>query len=180
MSQQISLDLESVAEKLVPINRLSPEHRRQLVERGRVVDYRAGEYVFRQGDRDELSLYLLQGELELSSSSGGLSTVSAGSDEARYTLAQLQPRQVSGKAKSAVTILQVHRPTLEQLVNLCSPGSTHAEQSESESESESEGEDAIDWMSVLLESPLCNQLPASNLQRLFAIIELVQCPRNNW
>ncbi|MCI0351563.1 MAG: cyclic nucleotide-binding domain-containing protein, partial [Acidobacteriales bacterium] len=28
-------------------------------------------------------------------------------------------------------------------------------------------------MSVLLESPLCNQLPASNLQRLFAILELV-------
>ncbi|MGH8614950.1 MAG: cyclic nucleotide-binding domain-containing protein [Gammaproteobacteria bacterium] len=167
MSQQTSFDLNAVTEKLVPINRLSPEHRRQLMERARVVDYRAGEYVFRQGDRDELSLYLLQGDLEISSTSGALSTVSAGSDEAKYTLAQLQPRQVSGKAKSALTILQVHRPTLEQLVNVCSQGSTHAEQSESD------GEDAIDWMSVLLESPLCNQLPASNLQRLFTILELV-------
>ncbi len=167
MPQQKSLDLEGVTEKLVPINRLSSEHRHQLVERGRVVEYRAGEYVFRQGDRDELSLFLLQGELELSSTSGGLTTVTAGSDEAKYTLAQLQPRQVSGKAKSAVTILQVHRPTLEQLVNLCGQGSAHSEQSGNG------GEDSGDWMTVLLESPLCNQLPASNLQRLFAIFEPV-------
>ncbi|MGH8651436.1 MAG: cyclic nucleotide-binding domain-containing protein [Gammaproteobacteria bacterium] len=86
MSQQTSLDLNGATEKLVPINRLSPEHRRQLVERARVVDYRAGEYVFKQGDRDELSLYLLQGELELSSTGGGLTAVAAGSDEAKYTL----------------------------------------------------------------------------------------------
>ncbi len=165
MSQQTSLDLNGATEKLVPINRLSPEHRRQLMERARVVDYRAGEYVFKQGDRDELSLYLLQGELELSSTGGGLTAVAAGSDEAKYTLAQLQPRQVSGKAKSTVTILQVHRPTLEQLVNLCNQGSARSEQGGSG------GEDAVDWMSVLLDSPLCNQLPASNLQRLFAILE---------
>lgn len=32
MSQQTSLDLNGATEKLVPINRLSPEHRRQLMD----------------------------------------------------------------------------------------------------------------------------------------------------
>ncbi|MCI0421728.1 MAG: cyclic nucleotide-binding domain-containing protein, partial [Acidobacteria bacterium] len=166
-SQQTLPDLDSITDKLVPINGLDPEHRRQLIERARLVRYREGEYVFKQGDRDELSLYLLQGELELSSSVGQLSTVSAGSAEASYTLAQLQPRQVSGRAKSAVTILEIHRPLLEQFINLSSQCAVD------KSGSETEGNDSVDWVSVLLESPLFNQLPASSLQRIFPILDPV-------
>ena len=63
--------------------------------------------MFRQGDRDAYLFYLLEGELELYSDGELVSYLRGGTQEARFALAQLQPRQLSAFPRATVQVLRV-------------------------------------------------------------------------
>ena len=49
--------------ELIPINGLPEQHQEEVLRRGKVVKYRKGRYVFKQGDKDNLTFFVLEGEL---------------------------------------------------------------------------------------------------------------------
>ena len=51
--------------ELIPINGLPEQHQEEVLRRGKVVKYRKGRYVFKQGDKDNFSFFVLDGQLEL-------------------------------------------------------------------------------------------------------------------
>jgi len=162
---------ESVIRTLVPISDLNPGDQKLVLEAAEVIPYRKGKYVFNQGDRDKYQFFLLQGELELYSDGQLVKRIVGGTDAARNALAQLQPRQLSAKTRSASSVLRIDRTLLEKFLSVEQTdggGGGVVEVSELES-----GDEA-DWMSILLRSELFARLPATNIHRIFATLESIE------
>ena len=56
---------KSLLQTFVPVNALSGDQLDWLLDQQEVRRYEAGDVLFRQGDRDNTTIYLLSGEVEL-------------------------------------------------------------------------------------------------------------------
>lgn len=164
-----NIGFDELIRSLVPINGLSPKYQRQIARQSEIVRYKRGKYVFKQGDRDEYTFYLLEGELDTYVHKQLANPVVSGTDAARYALAQLQPRQLSARAKTDVTVLRIDRPLLDKLLTLEHEVAPDA----SVEVSEIEAEEPVDWMTQMLQSELFHRIPAANIQRIFSLMEAV-------
>lgn len=156
---------------LVPLAGLPPERRREVLEQANVRQFQRGDQLFRQGDRDELTLYLLKGQIVLYADDQRVKRVAAGTDEARYALAHLQPRPYTARAESEVTVLCLDRRTLDRVV--ADPASS-AQRTAPLEVGDLEATESVDWMTRLLKSALFTRVPAVSLQRLFTAVERVE------
>ena len=87
--------LEDKLDLLVPINGLSHDVQAELLDHAEMLAVRRGQFVFRQGDRDDFTFYLLNGELDLYSDEDLVQQMVGGNPERPAThLSQLQPRQL--------------------------------------------------------------------------------------
>lgn len=162
---------KTILKTLVPINSLTPENFRELETRAIIENLSAGSQLFKQGDRDNHSIFLLSGEVALSSSDAAVNrNVIAGTDEARYALAQLKPRQYTGVAKTPVTIARVDSALLDRLLTW--DQTTGYEVTEFDSSQDPE------WMIRMLRSETFQRLPPSNINALFARFEPVEVKTN--
>ncbi len=170
----MSTDIEQFVDnikQLIPISDLSAGAQKDLIEEAEVLEFKKKKFVFKESDKDNYSFYLLAGELELISGSNVQSTIIGGSDNARYALARLQPRQFSAKAKTPITILRLDRDALDRLiVNEGSKSELDASSLDMDV-SDIDEEDSGDWMTRMLKSELFARLPMANIQQLFAFLE---------
>ncbi len=156
---------------LVPLKDLPPQDQRHVLAKSKVIEYRKGKRIFKQGDRDKWVFYLLEGELEMFADDRLVNRVVAGTENGCRALAQLQPRQLTAKAYTQVSVLRVERSVLDQFLTL-DRGSAPSEVQVSELAAEEEEE--VDWMSALLRSELFSTMPPTNIQRILATLESVQ------
>ena len=164
-----SEQFKALVNDFVPVNGLPPQYQNEVINQSEVATYKKRQFVFKQGDRDNYSYYLLEGELELLADEQLVKQVSGGTDAARYAMAQLQPRQMSAKAKTAVTILKVDRNLLDRLLTMDDKGD------EGEVEvSDIDSEESVDWMTRLLQSELFARIPPANIQRIFTTMESME------
>ena len=164
-----SEQFKALVSHFVPINGLPAQYQNEIVNQSEVATYKKRQFVFKQGEHDNYSYYVLEGELELLADEQLVKQVSGGSDAARYAMAQLQPRQMSSKAKSAVTMLKVDRNLLDRLLTMDDSGA------EGEVEvSEIDSEESVDWMTRLLQSELFARIPPANIHRILTTMESVE------
>ena len=161
---------------LVPINELSPQLQNEVINIGKVLKFKKKDLVFKQGDQDRYTYYILDGQIELLADKQVKSTITSGADSARYAMARLQPRQFSAKCIGDVVVLQLDRAALDRLMV--------AEQQQNPDDFSSSGgievevsdigdEDSGDWMTKMLQSELFCRLPTANIHQLFALLESV-------
>jgi len=165
---------EEIIKQLIPISDLSPSAQNDVIEAAEIIEFKKKKFVFKEGKEDNYSFYILAGELELIANHHVHSTMVGGAENARYALAQLQPRQFSAKAKTPVTILRLDRGALDRL--MVHEGNKQTEiggASEEMGVSHIEEEDSGDWMTRMLQSELFARLPMANIQQLFAFLEPV-------
>jgi CRP-like cAMP-binding protein len=150
---------------LVPMNALGVEHRVRLAATARVESQPAGHILFREGAADDDACYVLDGEVQLASNKTGTSrVVSGGTDEARYPLANLKPRQFTGTVTAPARILHVDAQLLDTLLTWDQVAGIEV------TEFEGDASD-VAWMRRLLESRALLRLPAASIQQLFARFE---------
>ncbi len=107
--------LSIVLNDLLPIKYLSVQDKNTIIGQAILLTYEAGAYIFRQGDHDEFTYYLLEGKLEMQSTGEATYMVTTETDVWKSPLAKIQPRQWSAKALTTVTILQVNRNVLDSM-----------------------------------------------------------------
>lgn len=159
---------ESVFQMLVPISGLSLQRQQQLLAQAEILEFRPREFVFREGDRDNFAFFLLDGRLELLAQDQLVKRVQGGSSDAVHPLAQLQPRQLSARANSSVTVLRLDRALMDKLLAIDGAGEMQEVQV-----TEIDAEDDADWMTRMLQSELFARVPAANIQRIFTRLEPV-------
>ena len=162
--------LEQV-KNLIPINELETNLQIQLLERAVVIECKKSRYVFKQGDKDNYSYYLLDGEIEFYNNKELNSVITSGSDRANYALAQLQPRQFSAKAKTPLKILQLDRGALDQLLVLSQEITSNPMLTSGTKVDVVE--DHGDWMTKMLQSELFSRMPMANMHQLFASLKQI-------
>tara|TARA_R110002072_G_scaffold178580_1_gene334611 strand:- start:18244 stop:20679 length:2436 start_codon:yes stop_codon:yes gene_type:complete len=163
--------------ELIPINELPQTLQGRLLVKAKIMEVKKSRFIFKQGDKDDYSYYLLDGEIELHANKQLDSVIQSGSDRAKYALAQLQPRQFSAKAKTPVKILLVERNNLDQLMLLAqqTPTEPTLRSSTDMEVDEVDGvDDDTDWMTQMLQSELFSKIPMANIHQLFSLLEEVE------
>ncbi len=152
---------KNLLKSLIPINSLTPDNFNELAASASVEKLPEGSRLFTQGERDWQTLYLLSGEVALSSSDTPfVRTVVGGTDAAHYSLAQLNPRPFTGIAKTPVAIVRVDSRLLDRLLTW--------DQAAGYEVAEIDGSQDADWMMGLLRSETFRKLPPANISALFA------------
>lgn len=175
MSEQKNRLLEQIKD-LIPINKLPTNLQARLLDQARVMEVNKSRFLFKQGDKDNYSYFLLEGKIELLADNQGGDIIEGGSDRARYALARIQPRQFSAQARTNARVLVIERNSLDQLLVLADQSGLGA----SSAEANDMGVDSIDaapdtdWMTHLLQSGLFSRMPMANIQQLFGRLEPVE------
>ncbi len=117
-NDQYTIDLERLR-NTIPLNSLSDTNLATLIEDSKIGTLPKGKVIFKEGSSDTLSVYLLEGEVELASKDLGTKRViTADTDEATYALAQLRPRQYTGKTTGKTRIAQIDSLQIDRLLTM--------------------------------------------------------------
>lgn len=116
MAKNSTIDIERLA-RLEPISALSNERLDELAKLAYVERVSIGVSLFREGDLDNQTLYLLQGDVQLTSSDGKFDEViSSRHNSAKFPLDDSQPRQVSCVALGLVEFLRIDNSVLDYMM----------------------------------------------------------------
>jgi CRP-like cAMP-binding protein/chromosome segregation ATPase len=151
---------------LVPLHTLPDDAFSELLVDAGFETLRKGGVLFEQGATDHENVYLLEGSVALISNDAEVDKVSAGSDTARFPLAHQLPRKQGARAKTPVRIVRVDSRRLSEL--LARTRTVDYQVTDLDDASED------DWMSMLLQSRVLQQVPASNIQRVMMSVEQVE------
>jgi CRP-like cAMP-binding protein len=145
---------------LIPITSLRAENFDQLASRTKIEQVPGKTTVFKAGDSDPDTIYLLRGEMTLVPQKGDERTIVGGTPDARYALAQLKPRQFTGVVpkNGSATIARVDGALLDRLLTMDQTGGYEV--------SEIDAEDG-EWVFNMMRHPTFEKLPAASMSGLF-------------
>ena len=102
---------------LEPVASLSNERLEELIPLVYVEQLVIGGNLFREGDIDSQTIYLLKGDVQLTSSDGQIyKTVSGASQDAHHPLDDSQPRQATCSALTRVDVLRIDNSVLDYMM----------------------------------------------------------------
>jgi CRP-like cAMP-binding protein len=143
--------------KLVPLNTLSDDALKSLLQRVDIDVIRKGDQLFRQGDADNLNIYLLSGRIGLFVNDAQIDVVEDSSATARFPVAHQIPRKFTATALTKVEVVRIDSRMLSEAL-------AENESADYQVEDELGEDDDADWMTQLLQSRVMQNIPASNLQ----------------
>ena len=94
---------KNVLKTLVPANALNAENFQELAGKAMVEEIPAGKVIFKTGEVDRKTTYLLEGEVILTDEAGKASKIRGGTDPAKHPLANSQPRKQTTRLRSRNT-----------------------------------------------------------------------------
>ena len=116
MGKRARLTSEQI-KHLEPISALSRARLEELVSLAYVDRIGIGVSVFREGDLDNQTIYLLSGDVLLTSSDGSVEKLlSANHEQAKFPLDDSQPRQMSCVANGPVELLRIDNSVLDYMM----------------------------------------------------------------
>lgn len=161
MSQQ-SIN-KKLLQTFVPVNSLTSNHLDQLLTKQDVALIPQGQTLFRIGDEDNTTIYLLSGEVELVDSMGRRTVVSSGGIESWHAIDHFQPRRSTATALSDVSIVKFDSYRLDTILSW----DQSAGYMILDIASNRQFDQDADWMIRLLKSNLFYSVPPSNIQEIF-------------
>ncbi len=169
------MNLYDVLSTLVPTSNLSADHIVALCENSLLRTVVPGNTAFKEGDTDNYMYYLLEGGLELNSTNNTCFKVVAGTDNARYPLAQFQPRQFTATAVEKSILLLLDREMLDSFLI----GDTNTQDNDGVEVSDIDYDQSGDWMSRILQSPLYANISVENIQSIFSRVESIDVKKGD-
>jgi CRP-like cAMP-binding protein len=166
-----------IIRKLIPINELPQDVQNEIIKNTELITLKKKQQVFKQGDRDNFSYYLLAGEIQLEANNQVHNSIAGSSDRAQYPMAQLQPRQFSGVAKLDSVVMRIDRNALDKLLVMHQGKNDAADDfgdgmgTVEVDEIDGDEEEDVDWMTRMLQSEIFSGMPISNIHQLFALLE---------
>jgi len=149
----------------VPPSALNAENFQELAGKTTIEEVPAGNEIFKQGDVDRKTIYLLDGELALTDDKGEKKIIKSGTDTSKHPVANFQPRKHLAVANGPCKITRVDSDLLDILLTWDQmSGIEVGEITSNETEEEDSGDD---WMTRILQSQAFHQVPPANIQAIF-------------
>jgi CRP-like cAMP-binding protein len=152
----------AVLKTFSPLDGLKAENLHALARKTRIHELNAGRVLFKQGDTDKRTFYLVTGEVELRADDRLVGMVHAGSPEARAALAPGLPRKFTARAASDLQYIMIDSDLLDVLLTWDQTGQYEV------AELQGDGlEVGGDWMTTLLRTKAFHRIPPANIQAIF-------------
>lgn len=156
-----SLDIAQL-KSFSPLDGLKAENLRALAEKTVVQELPGGRFLFRKGDTERRTIYVVSGEVELRDGDRMLAVIEGGKPDARSPLSPGLPRRVSARARSRVEFISVDSDLLDVMLTWDQTGSYEVGELRGDNLPESD-----DWMTTLLQTKAFHRIPAANIQAIF-------------
>jgi CRP-like cAMP-binding protein len=164
MTKQIEL---SQLKALSPLDSLKKDNLHALVKKTKVREAQPGETLFREGDSEKRTVYVLAGTVELRDGDQVASKVLGGTDEARNPLSPKLPRRHTAITLTAVEYIAIDSDLLDVMLTWDQTGSYEV------SELRDGGSGNDDWMTTLLQTKAFHKIPPANIQAIFMRLQQV-------
>ena len=159
---------KTLLKTFVPPSALNAENFQELAGKTFVEEVAAGKTLFAQGDTDKKTIYLIDGEVTMTTDSGESASVTAGTQAGKHPLANFQPRRHTAVAKAACKITRVDSDLLDILMTWDQMAGIEVDEIQDDEEDE-----GGDWMTRILQSKAFLQVPPGNIQAMFMRIQEV-------
>jgi CRP-like cAMP-binding protein len=156
---------------LAPLDGLKRDNIAALAKKVTVRKMSAGRTLFKEGDTDRRTIWLVSGMLEISENGRTVAMIRGGTREARTPLYPQLPRRVTARATEEISYLSIDSELLDVMITWDQTGTYEV----SELQSQLEGTDGDDWMTTLLQTKAFHRIPPANIQAIFMRLERVPC-----
>jgi len=154
-----------------PLDGLKPENLNALARKASLRDLQLDRTLFKQGDNDKRTIYLVSGVVELLQDGETVAVIRAGTPEARNPLAPIMPRRYTAMvASDRIEYLSIDSDLLDVMLTWDQTGSYEV------GELDSSGQTldvADDWMTTLLQTKAFHKVPPANIQAIFMRLQRV-------
>jgi CRP-like cAMP-binding protein len=152
----------SILTAFSPLDGLKAENLHALARKTQIRELDSGRTLFKEGDTEKRTFYLVSGSIELRNEDRVMGTIRAGSPEARPPLAPGLPRKFTARALSDVSYIMIDSDLLDVLITWDQTGQYEV--------AELNGDKAAmtgDWMTALLQTKAFHRIPPANIQAIF-------------
>ncbi len=147
-----------------PLNGLKRDNLAALARKVRLRELSPQQILFKEGDTEKRTIYVVTGSLELIDDQGKVEDIiEGGSEAARNPVAAMFPRRVTGRARTRVQYISIDSDLLDVMLTWDQTGSY--EVSELHGTPDDVGGD--DWMTMLLQTKAFHKIPPANIQAIF-------------
>lgn len=154
---------KNLMQTFVPVNALSSDQLDWLMDQQEVRRYEQGELLFSAGDQDDTTIYLLSGDVVLVADDGTETLIRAGDPASWHPLDHVQPRRVTARAVSDVSVVRFDSFRLDTILSWDqSAGYVVLDINANAAYSEDR-----EWMVRLLRSSLFHRIPPTNILEIF-------------
>ncbi len=158
---------KNILKTFVPASALNSENFQELAGKTFVENVAAGGVIFKEGETDRKSVYLIDGQAEISSSKGESKIVISGSDIAKHPLVNQQPRKFTATAKVDSQVIRIDSDLLDILLTWDQLSGIEVDEIQVEEDAAEEEDAGGDWMTRILQSKAFLQVPPANIQAMF-------------
>ncbi len=158
-SEQISTEL---LRGFSPLDGLKRDNLAALARKVQIREMSPGQLLFKEGDTEKRTLYVVSGILELVEESKVVGTVEGGSELARNPVAPVYPRRLSARARDRVQFISIDSDLLDVMLTWDQTGTYEVSELAGKSDQTNE-----DWMTMLLQTKAFHKIPPANIQAIF-------------
>lgn len=145
-----------------PLDGLKRDNLAALARKVQIREMSPGQLLFKEGDTEKRTLYIVSGVLELVDSGKVVGTVEGGTDLARNPIAPVYPRRVSARARDRVQFISIDSDLLDVMLTWDQTGTYEVSELAGKSDQTNE-----DWMTMLLQTKAFHKIPPANIQAIF-------------
>jgi len=158
-SEQVNIEL---LRGFSPLDGLKQDNLVALARKVQVREMSPGQILFKEGDTEKRTLYIVSGTLELIDQKNVIGTVEGGSERARNPVAPVYPRRITARAKNRVKFISIDSDLLDVMLTWDQTGIYEVSELAGMSEQSNE-----DWMTMLLQTKAFHKIPPANIQAIF-------------
>lgn len=148
-----------------PLDGLKRDNLAALSRKVQLRELSPGQVLFKEGDTEKRTIYIVTGILELQDQGKVVGIVEGGSDFARNPIAPVFPRRVTAKARDRVQFISIDSDLLDVMLTWDQTGTY--EVSELHGHDGGGGGGGEDWMTMLLQTKAFHKIPPANIQAIF-------------
>ncbi|MCH8116744.1 MAG: cyclic nucleotide-binding domain-containing protein [Proteobacteria bacterium] len=145
-----------------PLNGLKRDNLAALASKVQLRELSPGQVLFKEGDTEKRTFYIVSGILELVDQGKVVATLAGGSEAARNPVAPVFPRRVSAKARDRVKFISIDSDLLDVMLTWDQTGTYEVSDLQSKVDTGSD-----DWMTMLLQTKAFHKIPPANIQAIF-------------
>ena len=154
-----------------PLDGLKSENLHALARKTVLRELTTGRLLFKEGDTDKRTFYLVSGVLELLHENRSVLIIRGGSPEARNPLAPGIPRRYSARVVSErIDYVSIDSDMLDMMLTWDQTGSYEVNELKGVDD---ENATADDWMTTLLQTKAFHRIPPANIQAIFMRMQRV-------